>query len=372
MPDIRVVTASGAYEITVEEGLLESLHARPDLSALSGKSLFVLTDRTVAKRYGEKLAKQLLEVGAGAVYTYEIKPGERSKSWKELGKILSWMINSGVRRDSLLITFGGGVAGDIGGLAAALILRGIKYIQIPTTLMAQVDSAIGGKTAVNFPQAKNMAGAFHQPEAVLVDPALLKTLPDRDFRAGLAEIVKYAVIGDPEFFIWLERVHNDVMARKPDTLKKMVETCCRKKAETVSADERDEGQRLLLNFGHTFGHALEKIAGYDAGILLHGEAVSLGMMMAMRLSVRRGHCSERDADRVQALLQSFCLPVRVAEFQELRKSTAEDFLSVMKNDKKTVSDGLRFVLADGIGKAFVAGDVAENDVISAINESLKG
>jgi len=242
---------------------------------------------------------------------------------------------------------------------------------VPTTLLAQVDSSVGGKTGINTPQGKNLVGAFYQPKTVIADIGTLQTLPRRELLAGYAEVVKYGLINDEEFFIWLEKSHEDVLSLKRDAVAKAVETSCRKKAEIVAADEREQGQRALLNLGHTFGHALEAAAQYD-GRLLHGEAVAIGMVMAFKLSARMGLCDEADAARVETHLKTVGLPVSANMIFPPIETSAETLWDLMQGDKKAVGGKLKFILCRGIGKSFITGDVKKEDVISILEESLNG
>jgi 3-dehydroquinate synthase len=286
-----------------------------------------------------------------------LPPGEGTKNPDTLFAVLSWMMANGADRGAVVIALGGGVIGDIAGLAAALALRGMDYIQIPTTLLAQVDSAVGGKTAVNMPQGKNLVGAFHQPAAVICDTDMLATLPPRERRAGYAEIVKYGLIDDAAFFEWLEGNGADVLALKPEAVAHAVAVSCAAKARIVARDERDNDMRMLLNFGHTFAHGIEAAAGYD-GSVLHGEAVAAGMAMAADYSQHMGLCG--DAARIKSHLEAQGLPTGAA--QVLSPDKMGDVIAAMKHDKKAQDGRMTLVLTRGIGKAFIQRDADADSV----------
>ena len=335
----------------------------------AGRTLFVLTDDNV-RDHAETVCGALRGAGARSVNIMSIAGGERSKSWGGLEKVLSWLLDNDVDRQSVLFAVGGGVVGDLGGFAAATVLRGIDFVQVPTTLLAQVDSSVGGKTGINMSQRKNMVGAFHQPVCVLSDLDALETLPRRELMAGYAEIVKYGLINDAEFFLWLENEGHKVMALDTKAVARAVATSCQKKAEIVAADETEQGRRALLNLGHTFGHALEAAAGYD-GRLLHGEAVSIGMVLAFQLSSRTGRCPADDTDRVRTHLSECGLPVAIPAIAPKLNADAAKIIDFMKHDKKSAGGKMVFILAHGIGKSFISRDVEIDDVRHVIEHSLK-
>jgi 3-dehydroquinate synthase len=285
--------------------------------------------------------------------------GEEHKNLDASSKIFDALAQLGATRDACVIALGGGVVGDIAGFAAACWMRGIDFIQMPTTLLAMVDSSVGGKTGVDHAAGKNLIGAFHQPRAVIADLDTLATLPDRDLRAGLAEVVKTACIGDAEFFAWLQANGAKLLARDANALAHAIATCCRFKAGVVERDEREAGERALLNFGHTFGHAIETEAGY--GTLLHGEAVAIGMLLAAHVSERRGMSNEADTQRLHALLQAFGLPTALPSHLQ-----PDALLARMRLDKKNRAGSLRLILWRGIGKAEIVERVDE----AAVREAL--
>ena len=287
-----------------------------------------------------------------------IPDGETHKNWNTLHDLVTRLLEMQAERSTTLVALGGGVVGDVAGFAAAIYQRGMRFVQIPTTLLAQVDSSVGGKTAVNHPLGKNMIGAFHQPDAVLIDIDCLATLPARELAAGLAEVVKYGAIRDAAFFAWLESHLDRLLAREPAALEEAVAVSCRIKAGIVAADERETGERALLNFGHTFGHAIEAAQGY--GNWLHGEAVAAGMVIAARLSQRRGMLPAGDAERLVDLLRRSGLPVAAPSLPLAR------WMSLMAQDKKVAEGAIRFILLEALGWAVIAGDVAQDDLAAVL------
>lgn len=342
MQTLTVALAERAYPIHIGGGLL----ARADLISphLSSSQVAVVTNTTVAPLYLETLQATLSHAGA-TVFPIVLPDGESYKNSATLNTIYDALLTERMERKATLIALGGGVIGDLAGYAAATYLRGIAFIQIPTTLLAQVDSSVGGKTGINHPLGKNMVGAFYQPKLVLADTDTLNTLPIRELSAGLAEIIKYGLIRDPEFFVWLETHIEDLLARDPAALAYAIHRSCQNKAEVVAADERESGQRALLNLGHTFGHAIEAGMGY--GNWLHGEAVGTGMIMAAELSQRLGWLSPDDVSRIRLLILRAGLPGVAPDLG------LEEYLNHMGLDKKVEGGKLRFVLLKKIGQAVV-------------------
>ena len=286
--------------------------------------------------------------------------GEASKSWTQLSDLCDWLLSQEVERKDCILALGGGVVGDLTGFAAAILRRGTRFIQVPTSLLAQVDSSIGGKTAINSAHGKNLIGAFHQPDLVLADMDVLKTLPPREIGAGYAEIVKYGALGNRAFFDWLEENGSRVLALEPDAVSHAVAESCRAKAAIVARDEREAGERALLNLGHTFGHAFEALSGYGSD-LLHGEAVAYGMVSAFAFSAARGICPSEDAGRLKAHLAACGLPTEMSELGKGRFA-ADDLVNAMRQDKKVEAGQMRFILARGIGDSFIADDVTEAEL----------
>ena len=370
MHNVHVSLDKRSYDIHIGSGLIEKIASLVPVK-LENKALFVVTDENIATSYGRAVYEALKRALPASVQLLALPPGEPTKCWAMLERVMNWMLDNGAGRDSVLFAVGGGVIGDLGGFAAALALRGIAYVQVPTSLLAQVDSSVGGKTAIDMDQGKNLVGAFHQPCTVVCDANVLKTLPRRELMAGYAEIVKYGLIGDAEFFEWLEKHGKDVCALDPKAVAKAVEVSCRKKAEIVARDETEQGERMLLNLGHTFGHALEAASGYDGRQILHGEAVAIGMVLAYRLSVHMGLCPEKDARRVEAHLASIGLPTAIAKIFPPLGKTEDEIIAYMKRDKKAMEGNIRFILTRGIGEAFVSDDVTVHDVRHVISQSMK-
>lgn len=360
-----------SYDIHIGSGILQNAADYLPFD-INGRRAFIITDKHVeAEGYASTLKGALENAQAKSVEILIVPPGEQSKSFDELRRILDWLLEHGVTRQSVIFTVGGGVVGDLGGFVASIIMRGIPFVQVPTTLLAQVDSSVGGKTGIDVTQGKNLVGSFYQPAAVLCDLDVLQTLPKRELLAGYAEIVKYGLINDPEFFIWLEAHGSDLCGYDKENLAYAVEVSCSKKAEIVSEDERENGWRALLNLGHTFAHMLEAAAGYD-GRLLHGEAVSIGMVLAMKLSVRMGVLDELDAERVEGHLKSVGLPVTIQDISPALEQIPEELLCFLKYDKKATEKGIVFILLRAIGKAFISQDVNMDDVLNVITESCRG
>lgn len=343
MQTLTVALADRSYPIHIGAGLL----SRADLIAarLPQNKVAIITDTTVAPLYLGPLSRALEARGVG-VMTVLLPDGEAYKNWETLNTIFDALIENHCERKTTLLALGGGVIGDLAGFAAAVYQRGVPFVQVPTTLLAQVDSAVGGKTAINHPLGKNMIGAFHQPLAVISDTDTLETLPDRELAAGIAEVIKYGLIRDAKFFDWLEKNINRLLAREPEALAYAIERSCSNKADIVAIDERETGLRALLNYGHTFGHAIE--AGQGFGNWLHGEAVSAGMALATKLSHRMGLLARHDVARVIDILSRAGLPVTAPELG------IERYLALMGHDKKVEGGRTRFVLLNRLGDAFVA------------------
>ena len=344
-----------AYDITIGPGLIDQAGSMLGEIA-ADRHTIVVSDDQVANLHLQRLCDGLLPA-ARKIDQFVVAPGEASKSMVVLAQLLDDILAIGVDRSVLLVAFGGGVIGDLTGFVAATLLRGVDFVQIPTSLLAQVDSSVGGKTGVNAKAGKNLIGAFYQPRAVIADTDLLATLPVRELRSGYAEVVKYGLLGDARFFDWLEQHGDQVLALEPDALQHAVHKSCSAKAHIVEVDEREADKRALLNLGHTFGHAFEAAAKYD-GRLLHGEAIAAGMGLAFDLSVELGLCAQQAADRCKSHLRAIGLPSDQASLPA-GNAPAEILLGHMKNDKKTRNGAMHFVLARAIGNAFVHGDVPE-------------
>jgi 3-dehydroquinate synthase len=356
-PAVQVRLGSRSYDIQVGTGNLAGL-ANFVAERCRVSHAVVITDECVETTYAAQAAESLSQGGA-IVDLLVVPAGESTKSLEVAEDLWIKMLELGIDRKAVVLAVGGGVVGDLAGFVAATYARGLAFVQVPTTLLAQVDSSVGGKVGINLPGAKNMVGAFWQPLGVLVDTAVLTTLPDREYRAGLAEVVKYGVILDAEFFAYLEQHVPELNAREAGVLEHVIVRCCRLKADVVEADEREEtGGRAVLNYGHTFAHALEATAGY--GTLLHGEAVAIGMCCAARLSQRVQKLPPRDVARQQALLLALGLSTRMPAIDR------QALLAAMQRDKKVEHGRLRFVLADRIGRVGLVDDVDPVDVQTAM------
>ena len=342
---LRVELGERAYPIHIGENLLDSapLYA----PHVAGRRAAVVTNEKVAPLYADRLERALSLAGA-RVQRIVLPDGESHKSWEVLDRIFAALLQAQADRRTVIVALGGGVVGDMAGFAAATYQRGVPHLQVPTTLLAQVDSSVGGKTAINHPLGKNMIGAFHQPSAVVADTATLASLPEREYASGMAEVIKYGAIHDVSFLAWIEANATALRRREAAALAYAIRRSCEIKAEIVAADEREGGVRALLNFGHTFGHAIESAAGY--GTWLHGEAVAAGMVLAARFSARQGRIDAGDAERLVALLKSMGLPT-VAPGYEL-----DTWLEYMGRDKKNEDGRITLVLLDALGRGAVVKD----------------
>ncbi len=353
--ELTVSLAERSYPIKIGAGILGD--EKLLLPFIRHKKVVIVTNTTVAPLYLNALSIPLKHAGV-SVLDVILPDGEEFKTWETLNKIFDSLLSNHCERSTVLIALGGGVIGDMGGFAAACYQRGMPFIQIPTTLLAQVDSSVGGKTAINHPLGKNMIGAFYQPRLVLTDIATLDSLPERELKAGLAEVIKYGLIRDPSFFAWLEENIDLLLARDRDALAYAVRRSCENKAEVVAADERESGERALLNLGHTFGHAIETGLGY--GVWLHGEAVAAGTLMAAELSRILGWLDQQDIERVEDIFVRAGLPVRGP------KLGAQSYLKLMRHDKKVEGGRLRLVLLKSIGEAVLTDIATEVEIKNAL------
>ncbi|MFC7048015.1 3-dehydroquinate synthase [Emcibacter nanhaiensis] len=367
---LRVDLGERSYDIVIGTGLLDRAadYIRP---VLHRPRTMIVTDENVARHQLPRLEKSLRDGGIG-FDTIVLPAGESSKSFARLEKLCEELLDKKLERKDMIIAFGGGVIGDLTGFAASILRRGMDFIQIPTTLLSQVDSSVGGKTGINTAHGKNLVGSFHQPRLVLTDVTTLDTLEPRQVLAGYAEVVKYGLIDDREFFLWLERNGRDLIAGDREKQIYAIKTSCAAKARVVAEDEKETGRRALLNLGHTFGHAVEAECGYSDSIF-HGEAVAVGMAMAFDLSVKMGLCPAEDANRVSAHLTEVRLLARLTGFDHpvcKVKMTAEDLMKHMAQDKKVADGKLTFILARGIGKAFITQDVNPQQVREVLELSI--
>ncbi|MEM6557750.1 MAG: 3-dehydroquinate synthase [Pseudomonadota bacterium] len=364
---VRVELEERSYDILIGGQLLGRAGELLQ-SFLKQSRVFVLSDGTVWALHGDSLTAGLKAANV-SVHEKVLPAGEGTKNWALLGETLDWLLQTGAGRDDVLIAFGGGVIGDLTGLAASLLKRGMQFVQVPTTLLAQVDSSVGGKTAVNTTHGKNLVGAFYQPRLVLADTDVLATLPERERRAGYAEILKYGLINDRRFFDWLMAHGENVLALEPAAIAEAVAVSCQAKADIVAQDEREGGVRALLNLGHTFGHALEAENGYRAN-LLHGEAVGTGMALALRYSARLGLMSVQDAEQGAAVIAAAGL---TAELTSLPGGPyrADALVTAMQQDKKARAGRVPLILAKGLGEAFIYPDADLSDVRAFLTEELQ-
>lgn len=363
---VHVDLGERAYDVRIGPGLIAECgaHIAP---LLARPRVAVLTDETVGALHLEALRAGLARADI-ATQALALPPGESTKGWSEFTRATGWLLDQKIERRDIVIAFGGGVIGDLGGFAAAVLRRGVRFVQIPTSLLAQVDSSVGGKTGINAPQGKNLIGAFHQPSLVLADTDVLGTLSARDFLAGYGEVVKYGLLGDAGFFEWLETNGPALAAGDMAARVRAVTRSVEMKARIVERDETEEGERALLNLGHTFCHALEAATGYSAR-LLHGEGVAIGCTLAFELSARLGLCSQEAPSRVRAHLKSMGMKTDLGDI-EGDLPDASTLIALMGQDKKVVDGKLRFILARDIGDAFVATDVPTDAVEAVLRDAL--
>lgn len=353
---VDVALGDRSYDIVIGRNVLSSL-GRRIAELRPGARTAIVTDHSVAKHWLPQAEAALAEAGV-ATSRIIVGEGEASKSYAVLEQVSEALIGAKIERNDLVIALGGGVVGDLAGFAAAVVRRGVDFVQVPTSLLAQVDSSVGGKTGINSPHGKNLVGAFHQPVLVVADTSVLDTLPPRQFRAGYAEVAKYGALGDAAFFTWLEANHADIVSGG-SAREHAVATSCRAKAAIVARDERETGDRALLNLGHTFGHALEAATGFSDR-LFHGEGVAIGMVLAAELSAELGLMPKADADRLQKHLAAVGLPTRLQDIAGLKQeglADADTLMALMAQDKKVKRGKLTFILMRAIGQAFIAPDV---------------
>ena len=350
---ITIGLGERSYPLIIGSGLLDdSKRILEVVTPLQPSKIVVITNPTVQRLFARKLE---CLADNYPLLTMTIGDGERYKNYESLQQIYNFLLTHNCGRDIVICALGGGVVGDIAGFAAATYQRGVSYIQIPTTLLSQVDSSVGGKTAINHPLGKNMIGAFYQPKAVLIDSSTLTTLPARELSAGLAEVIKYSLICDPDFFQWLEENSDGLLAKHADTIDQAIAISCRHKAAIVEEDEQEQGSRALLNLGHTFGHAIERHTGYCQW--LHGEAVAAGMVCAAKVSTRKGYLPGDQRDRIVSLLNTMQLPVDIPVDLDV-----ETMLSLMELDKKNRNNQLRLILMQSIGDSFITDDIQSNEL----------
>ena len=355
---VRVELGERSYDIVIGSGLLGRMAEYLQPLKL-GRHGVIITDSQVVRLYAKPL-KEALRSGGFEVEVVDVPAGESSKSLRQVDRLFERLPSLKLDRNSFVIALGGGVVGDLAGFIAAIYLRGLPFVQVPTTLLAQVDSSVGGKVGVNLPQGKNLVGAFYQPRLVLADTDTLASLPERELRSGFAEVIKHGAIRDEHFFAWLEKEHRRVLLREADAVAHAVRRCCEIKAEVVSSDERESGLRAILNFGHTIGHAMEALTEYVG--LLHGEAVSMGMCFAAQLSVRRAGLAKAEARRLESLIAASGLPTRLGEKFEI-----DQLMAAMRLDKKARNGKLRFVLLKKLGETVLSDTVTDADIKETVD-----
>ncbi len=364
---VHVPLGARAYDVLIGEGLIADA-ASFIAPVLRRPRVAIVTDENVGALHLARLTEALRAGGIEAV-ALTLPAGEGTKSWPYLQETVDWLLARKVERNDVVVALGGGVIGDLVGFAAAILRRGVRFVQIPTSLLAQVDSSVGGKTGINAAHGKNLIGAFHQPTLVLADTGVLGTLSARDYLAGYGEVVKYGLLGDAEFFSWLETHGAEAAAGDMSARIKIVRRSVEMKAGIVARDETEQGERALLNLGHTFCHALEAATGYSER-LLHGEGVAIGCALAFELSVRMGLCAQEDPSRVRAHLRAMGMKVDLRDIQG-DLPDAETLMGLMAQDKKVVDGQLRFILARGIGEAFVSADVPPETVLAVLSDALR-
>ena len=365
---VGVKLGDRSYDILIGSGLVEAA-GREIAARLPGLATAIVTDTNVAALHLQHLKDSLAGAGIRAT-VIELPPGEKTKCFEALQQVVDGILSARLERGDAVIALGGGVIGDLAGFASGIVRRGMKFIQMPTSLLAQVDSSVGGKTGINTSHGKNLVGVFHQPQLVLADTGVLDTLPVREFRAGYAELAKYGLIDRPDFFAWLEDHWQAVFAGGAERAHAIAEAC-RAKADVVARDEYETGDRALLNLGHTFGHALEAATGYDSARLVHGEGVAIGMALAHRFSSRLNLASPDDAARVEAHLRTVGLPWRMADIPG-GLPDAEALFSFIAQDKKVSRGALTFILTRGIGQSFIAKDVPASEVMAFLKDNHPG
>ncbi|NNU15240.1 3-dehydroquinate synthase [Parvularcula sp. ZS-1/3] len=360
--DVSVDLPGREYLVRIGPGALEA--CRPELRRLTAKPSAIVADEAVLAQHEDALRKVLPELPL-----ITVPSGEATKSWQSYADVSEKLLEAGVERGGSVVAFGGGVTGDLAGFCAATLRRGCRLVMLPTTLLSQVDSSVGGKTAINTASGKNLVGAFHQPSLVAIDTSFLSTLPKRELLAGYAEVIKYGALGDPQFLSWLGERGDAVLALEPAALTEAIAVSCRAKAAIVTEDETERGRRALLNLGHTFGHAIEAEGQYD-GRILHGEGVAIGMVMAARFSEREGHLSPGEAERFEALVARSGLPTRLADVPDIPADPGRLLLH-MRQDKKVDSGAMTLILLKRLGEAFVAKDQDEARILDFLGEEAQ-
>ena len=365
MVKIKINLEYNSYYIFLQHDIFDKI-AKYHKKYYNNCKAIIVTDQNVKKYYLKKLTNRF-SVKNIKLYTYAILNGEKSKSFRTLEVLAEKIIKKGINRNDIIYAFGGGVVGDLTGFLSSIILRGVKFIQIPTTLLSQVDSSVGGKTAINSKLGKNLIGTFFQPTAVFIDPNTLNTLPRKEFLSGYAEVVKYGLINDIVFFKWLDKSTKDTLGLVPKNILKIISTCVKKKAEIVRLDEKEKKTIMLLNLGHTFAHALESELSYK---VRHGEAVSVGLLMAMKLSHNLSYATKNDFNLLENHLKKSKLPIKLKELSNKKKWLSKNILKKMQMDKKSYKGNIQFILCKGIGSAFIKKNIDKTIVQKTIEEFI--
>ena len=365
MVKIKVNLKHNSYYIFLQHDIFDDI-VKFHRKCYANCKAIIITDDIVKKYYLKKLTDRF-SVKNVAVDTYSVLSGEKSKSFKTLEVLAEKIIRKGINRNDIIYAFGGGVVGDLAGFLSSIILRGVKFVQIPTTLLSQVDSSVGGKTAINSKLGKNLIGTFFQPSAVFIDPNTLNSLPRKELLSGYAEVVKYSLINDKFFFNWLNKNINDNLSLVPKNIIKIIATCVKKKAEIVKSDEKEKKTRMLLNLGHTFAHALENELNYR---IRHGEAVSVGLLIAMKLSYNLGYATKKDFNLLENHLKRSKLPTNLKDLSNKKKWISLNILKKMGKDKKSYKGNVRFILCKGIGAAFIKQNINKTIIKKTIEEFI--
>ena len=365
MVKIKINLKHNSYYIFLKHNIFDNIVTFHKKNYPGCKAI-IITDQNVKKYYLKKLTYKF-SVKNIIINTYSVLNGEKSKSFKSLESLAEKIIKKGIDRNDIIYAFGGGVVGDLTGFLSSVILRGVKFIQIPTTLLSQVDSSVGGKTAINSKLGKNLIGTFYQPSAVFIDPNTLSSLPRKELLAGYAEVVKYSLINDRIFFNWLNKNTKDNLSLVPKNILKVISTCVKKKAEIVKLDEKEKKTRMLLNLGHTFAHALENELNYK---IRHGEAVSVGLLMAMKLSCNLGYAKEKDFNMLENHLKRSKLPIKLKNLSNKKRWLSKNILKKMQTDKKSYKGNIRFILCKGIGAVFIKKNIDKTIVKKTIEEFI--
>ncbi len=365
MVKIKISLKHNSYYIFLQHNIFDSIAMFHKRYYTECKAI-IITDQSVKRYYLKKLTDKF-SLKNITTNSYSVSNGEKSKSFKSLESLAEKIIKKGINRNDIIYAFGGGVVGDLTGFLSSIILRGVKFVQIPTTLLSQVDSSVGGKTAINSKLGKNLIGTFFQPSAVFIDPNTLNTLPKKELLAGYAEVVKYSLINDRVFFNWLNKNIKENLSLAPKNILKIISTCVKKKAEIVRLDEKEKKTRMLLNLGHTFAHALENELNYK---IRHGEAVSIGLLMAMKLSYNLGYATKNDYNLLANHLKRSRLPIKLKDLSNKKKWVSKSILNKMQTDKKSYKGNIRFILCKGIGATFIKKNIDKNIIKKTIEEFI--